>query len=135
MIRAMGNEDIGIIYNYLADEYASINNGKDLVTTLKFIIKESKNKYVLETDDGIIIGYYVWKETSPNTAELSSVFIAPKYRHTKYAKELWVHGANQLHTYKLVKCYMSYDEQQMPSKYYNKYRKAFDMKKLYEKVK
>jgi len=130
----MVDDDLGIIYNYLAEEFSTVPNGKGLVTTLKFVIASAEYRYVLETEDGLLIGYYVYTEKTKNTAELSSVFIAPHYRHTKYARELWAHGADKLHNYLLVKCYSSYSTQVMPKKYYNKYRKSADMKKLYERL-
>ena len=129
----MTSNDLGIVANYLIEEYASIPNGSAIVTTLRGIIDRSKNRYVLENDEGLLIGYYVYSENTEYTAELSSVFIAPKYRHTKYAKELWKHGAELLHGYRLVKCYTSYNSQIMPTKYYDNKRNTFDMKKLHNR--
>lgn len=135
MIREMKSSDAGIIANYLYDEYEDIPNGRAIATNLRGIVASSKYRYVLETSDGLLIGYYVYSERTPHTAELSSVYIASKYRHTKYAKELWKHGAEALKGYELVKCNISYTGQQMPKKYYNSARKTFNIKKLYEKVK
>lgn len=134
MIRQMTQLDIGVILNYLTEEYVSIPNGEALVTTLRYIIDSADHRYTLETKDRLIIGYYVYNERTPNTAELASVFIAPEYRKSKYAKELWVHGATQLYKYKLVKCNTSYAAQKMPKKYYNSFRHTFDIKKLFKKL-
>lgn len=134
MIREMENDDVGIIVNYLYEEYENVPSGKSIVLNLKNVLLGTKYRYVVETEDGIIVGYYVYREKTPYTAVLSSAFIAPKYRHSKYLLEMYKHGAARLCKYKVVKCLTAYSKQLMPIKYFNAKRKTFDMKKLNDKV-
>ena len=134
MVKTMKDDDMGIILNYLSEEFANISNKKGILATLHYTLESATYRYVLETKEGLLIGYYVYSEITKNIADLSSVFIAPKYRHTKYARELWEHGAKSLYKYKLVKCNTVTSSQLMPKKYYNKHTKLFNIKKLYKKV-
>jgi hypothetical protein len=130
----MTDDDIDTILPYLYEEYSNVLSGKAIVMTLKYVLKLSKHRYVVLTDNGELVGYYAYAQRTPSTVELSSVFVIPKWRTSKYLLELAVHVSEELVKYPLVKCIAAYSNQIMPSQYYNKHRKIFDVKKLFKKV-
>ena len=79
------DDDIGILYNYIDDEYASLTDksmNKHAAVRTKLALKHSDVKFKLSYGD-IIIGFFGFDIHSKDAILVGSYYMAPAYRTPK----------------------------------------------------
>lgn len=134
-VSPISQDDVGIITNYIIDEYKKYRpNAIDVYKIgkrIEFDIRDYTS-IKIEDENKTILGFSIFNNTEPNSALLISYYVNENYRHTKVAYLLALHTSEILKQKEKTFYFpinQNHDEL-LPKRYCVNY--IANMKKLYE---